>query len=353
MTAGSWCESGFGQPRDATESRPADLADQVCALYERDGLSTRSIADALGIGKRRVDRLLHAAGVSIASRGAGRARPRARHADPPDLPERLRELYVNEGLTRRQIAQALGISEGLVRLRLAEYGIASRTRGRYSREDRHDVAATAVRTSYHDRGLSAQQAADRLGVSRTVLLRSAHDHAIPVRPGAVTRARTGPIELIRALYADPLIRATLQRHGVAVMTRAGSISERFPHPVALTPKLCIELYTGCGASTTDIELLTGRPSTAVRDQLHRAGITLRPPGGRSPFRRRWEASHTVATQRPAEKTAAPAPFHTPGGSRRGPPPSDPHARSAALITGRSPAGAVSVPAGTTPATPAW
>lgn len=148
MTARSGCEPGFGQPRDATKSWPADLANQVCALYERDGLSTRPIADALGIGKRRADRLLHAAGVSIACRGAGRARPRARHADPPDLPERLRELYVMN--TSEPVSEDAGIGwvgDDDRRVRFAAYLVewpylflaihvmpAHRGRGDYGRE---------------------------------------------------------------------------------------------------------------------------------------------------------------------------------------------------------------------------
>jgi hypothetical protein len=42
-------------------------------------------------------------------------------------------------------------------------------------------------------------------------------------------------------------------------------------------------------STFHIELLTGQPSDTVRRILLDAGVTLRPPGGRSPFLRRCRA----------------------------------------------------------------
>lgn len=274
-----------------TSSQDDDLPSQVRALYLQQGLSTRTIAEVLGIGRRGVDRALRASGVVIAPRGAGRIRPSARRPDPNDLPEQLRELYIEQRLTRKQISEKLGLTEGLVRTRLAEYGIRSRTRGRDNREDRRDVPAEEIIAAYGDSGVPAEAAGEQVGVSGGLLLRAAHDHGIAVRPGAATKRAARPIELIKALYDDPLVRRTLDRHAVPIVAPTGPIWQRFPEPVALDARLCTELYVDCGLSTTQVELITGQPSTKVRDVLRRAGVTLRPSGGRSPFRRRWDANH--------------------------------------------------------------
>jgi hypothetical protein len=69
----------------------------------------------------------------------------------------------------------------------------------------------------------------------------------------------------------------------------GSIWQRFPDPVPLNSPLVKDLYWGCGAGLSHIELLTGQPAMTVRGFMRRAGLPLRHPGGRTPFLRRWRA----------------------------------------------------------------
>jgi transposase len=272
----------------------AQFESQVRELYVRDGLSTRRIAEQLGMRRAAVTAALHAMGVVVSPRGAGRRRPTTRRADSDDLAERLRQLYSVEGLTRRQTSEKLGLSEGLVRTRLAEFAIPIRTRGRCNREDRAEVPLDQILRHYRDGGLSAQRAAELLGVSRVVFLRTAHDQGVPVRPGAATQHESDSIRLISALYADPQVRSTLERHHVPIATVTGQIWQRFPRPVPLTDELCIELYVNAGLSMTQIELVTGQPASRVHTVLRRAGVTLRSAGGRSPFRIRWEGRHPSA-----------------------------------------------------------
>jgi transposase len=271
-------------------------ADEVNALGARvrllycSGMSTRQVANVLGVSRRRVEQTLHTSGVDIAPRGAGRARRARRRPDRDDLAERLHELYVRQRLTRRQVAQVLGVSEGVIRARLAQHGITTRTRGRCYREDRRDLPEQEVARLYRDSGLTADAAAALLGVSRATFLRAAHEHGIAVRPSAVMASRSEPIELIDTLYADALVSAVLRRHGVPEVPPGGPIWQRFPKPVPLTPQLCRELYVEGGVATTHIELLTGNPEYRVRAALQSAGVQPRLGGGRSPFLRRREAN---------------------------------------------------------------
>ncbi|MGH3157414.1 MAG: hypothetical protein ACRDNF_12665 [Streptosporangiaceae bacterium] len=128
---------------------------------------------------------------------------------------------------------------------------------------------------------------------------------MPVRVGGIIQA-PGPdeIKLVDALYADPLIAAVLDARDVPRVPPGAPVWQRFPEPVPLTTPLVKDLYWGCGAALTHIELLTGQPAMTVRGFMHRAGIPLRHPGGRTPFLRRWRASGQAA-QPPRTSLQAP------------------------------------------------
>jgi len=260
-------------------------------LYACLGLSTYQIAARTGVGRQRVNRALRRAGVPVRARGAGRLRPARRTGDPPDLHMLLRELYEEARLTSRQVAAILGIPERTVRDRLREYGIKSRTRGGWNREDRTTVPADVLKVLYVQLGMTAAEVGMRLGVSGGTVLRSAHALGIPVRSGgAVPLPGPEDIELVNALYADPLIAAALTAHDVPYVPAGGSLSQRFPVPVPLTAPLVKDLYWGCGTGLNHIELLTGQPSESIRGFMQRAGIPVRHPGGRTPFLRRWRST---------------------------------------------------------------
>jgi hypothetical protein len=111
-------------------------------------------------------------------------------------------LYQQAGLTSVQIAELTGIPDRTVRDGCAR-GVSMRTRGRLNRKDRLAVPADALAELYVRAGLSAAETGRLLGVSRQVVLRTAHDEGLPVRVGGPA-PRRGPaeIELIDALYVD-------------------------------------------------------------------------------------------------------------------------------------------------------
>jgi hypothetical protein len=269
----------------------AALPERVIHLYGCQGLSTYRIEDVVGISRQRVTRMLHRAGIPVKPRGSGRRRlPRGAGAGIPDT--LLVELYLRQRLTSTQISQLTHIPPRTVQDRLRAHGIKLRTRGRFNREDRLTVDPDALADLYLRAGLPSGEVGELLGVSRGVVLRTAHDEGLPVRMGGPAPSH-GPteIELITALYADADVRQALARHGLPVVPPGGPIWQRFPAPARLTPDLAEELYVSCGIGLHHIELLTGQPADSVRKLLHVAGVALRPAGGRSPFMRRWRASH--------------------------------------------------------------
>jgi hypothetical protein len=279
-----YCQAAGSSGHAGDEPEPGWLAH----LYTCRGLSTYGIGELTGLDRQRVTRMLHRAGVPLRLRGAGRQRPVRRRDDLPGVERLMRKLYEDGKLSSRQIAAVLDMPERTVRDRLHRYGVAVRTRGGWNREDRITVPADVLQDLYSELGLTADQVGDRLGMSRSTVLRSAHTHGLPVRSGGAVPV-SGPeeIELVSALYEDPLIGAVLDVHDIGRVPAGAALWERFPDPIPLTAALVKELYWACGAGLDHIELLTGQPSMTVRGFMRRAGIPLRQPGGRSPFLRRW------------------------------------------------------------------
>jgi hypothetical protein len=257
--------------------------ERIAHLYQCQGLSTYRIGDVVGISRQRVTRMLHRAGIPVKPRGSGRRRPpRGAGAAVPDA--LLADLYLRHRLTCAQISELTQIPPRTVHDRLRAHGVTLRTRGGFNREDRLAVEPDLLADMYLRAGLSSGEVGRPLGVSRRVVLRTAHDEGMPVRVGG-PEPSDGPteIELIAALYADADVRQALARHGLPAVPPGGPIWQRFPVPARLGPDLAEELYVSCGISVHHIELLTGQPAESVRKLLHAAGVALRPGGGRSPF----------------------------------------------------------------------
>jgi transposase len=282
------------EPGGPADLPGAALRERVTHLYNCQGLSTYQIAGIVGISRQRVGRMLRAAGVPVKPRGSGRRRRAAR----PDLDQLMADLYLQFGLSSIRIAELLGIPGRTVRERLRSLGVPMPSRGGFSREDRLSVPAEAIAALYVRSGLSAREVGEIFGVSHRIVLRAAHDMGLPVRVGGPpTRGGPEEIELVEALYADPAVQHTLQRHGAPRVPPGGTIWQRFPVALRVTPELAEELYVSCGLGLHHIELMTGQAAATIGRELVNSGIELRHAGGRSPFLRRWRTGAASRGQR--------------------------------------------------------
>lgn len=196
----------------------------------------------------------------VKSRGHGRRRsPRGTGSAVPD--SLLADLYLQRRYNCAQISELTSVPARTVHGRPRAQGIRLRTRGAFNREDRQAVEPTGLADMYLRAGLPAQEIDKLLGVSRKIVLRTAHDQGLPVRIGGPAPSH-GPteIELIDALYADTQVQQAMKRHGLPRVPPGGALWQRFPVPLPITAELATELYVSCGLGLIHIELLTGSQS---------------------------------------------------------------------------------------------
>jgi predicted HTH domain antitoxin len=187
-------------------------------------------------------------------------------------------LYDCQGLSTYEIAKAIGISRQRVGRLLHKAGVAVKPRGagrqRQPRAEQAALTDLAVRL-YLRSNLSSGQISALIGVPERTIR---------------SRLRARGVRMRSRGRFNPLVRHALSRHGIASRPAGGPIWQRFPVPVDVGPELAKELYVSCGLGLRHIELISGQPGETVRALLRGQDITLRSPGGRSPFMRRWRGT---------------------------------------------------------------
>jgi hypothetical protein len=141
--------------------------------------------------------------------------------------------------------------------------------------------ARQLRDLYVNEQWSARQIAEHVEVDTALVNFALHTHRIPVRHGG-NGSQEDAVVLLDALYADDQVVALLEHHHVPVRRRAGSLVQRFPRPAPLNAALVDELYAKLGLSATQISLITGHSASNVLDLLRRHGTPSR-TASRSPW----------------------------------------------------------------------
>lgn len=260
----------------------------VAELVERYGTGTMTaveLARTTDVPYERVLRELHAVGVMEPHR-----RPPAVSAEQGSEMVRL---YLEEGQRLERIAEDVGSSVYLVRRHLRSAGVTIAPRSGIVRGDRQEAPPADVERLYVREGHSAERTGHALDIGHGVVLRTGHEHGLPIRPGGERPIVPTEIRLIEALYADDEVRAVLERHGVPQRPPIGGIALRFPEAVPLTPELVADLYVSAGCSTPQIELLTGQARVIVEDRMREWGIPVRRPRGPSPMLSRYRRARRL------------------------------------------------------------
>lgn len=254
-------------------------------LYVTQRLTTREVGEVLGMSPNRVTRELALAG--IPRRSPHDRRPRDARANVTK--DALEEMYVRRGLTVRELTEVFGVSDEYLRKRLREVGFAKRPgtfRPKLER-DRADLMAAAVEL-YAREGSSMRDVANELDISASTVRDLLHEAGATVRPPG--RHPIGSERrVLRDLYKDPDVVDVLRRFGVVVQdpqrwSRPSPCETVAPWP--LPAKLLEELYVRLGLSAFHIGLLCGFGAGAVLNRLRVLGIDVRPGGQPCPWTER-------------------------------------------------------------------
>lgn len=95
---------------------------EVIKLYVEEKLSTRAVAERLGISRNKVMSILKESGLT-------RSKSEANTKEVPVTKNQLVELYVNQGLSTREVAVKINRSQSYVRVMLDRYSIPTRESG--------------------------------------------------------------------------------------------------------------------------------------------------------------------------------------------------------------------------------
>ena len=288
-TMSRWlAECGLGQPDPRLDH------DRLHELYVDQQMTVREVAEQLGVSHNRVIRELALAGIPRRSRH--HRPPNQRRAEVTEAA--LHDLYIEQRLTVKQTATALGVSDEYVRKRLRECGIAKRP-GSFTPKTMYapDELQQLSVERYVDAGMTMADTGAELGVSSTRVRQSLHEAQAPVRPGGlphVTRDLRNR-RLIRDLYADPEVRGALRRHHVVLqdpLTWAKPSPVRSLAPLPLSRELLRDLYCEVGLSMYHISLLCGVGEGTVVSRLRRVGLPVRPSGPLCPWLQRLISSRS-------------------------------------------------------------
>lgn len=263
-----------------TERRPPPALElgkqELTELYVRQRLDDAQIGELHGVPPWRVRQRLRELGV------------RRPQVDPPRPPrtaappaEELHELYVEQGRTLAEIGRMFHTSSPAVRDWLEGAGIP--VKPRTTRATRTRLDPRQVRELYEQRHWSSTEIAAHLDTTSTLVLRTLHEHDVPVRRGPSRRPADPDAARLSALYADPEVHALLRAHRIPRRPIVGGIAERFPKPFPLTRRLLTRAYQDIGLSATHIEQLTGQPAERVLAELRTHDIPVRPKSFFSPW----------------------------------------------------------------------
>lgn len=277
-TVGRWlAEAGIGEPDPRIDHG------RLCELYVVEALTVREVAERFGVPHHRVIRELALAGVARRSRHE--RRPRGARAAVTD--EALRELYVERGLTLRELRAVFGVSDEYLRKRLRECGLAKRPGTFVPRlaRDRDEVTADAA--ELYEAGLGLREVGEALGISSSEVRELLHEAGIAVRPpGLPFAADQRDRRLLEDLYGDSAVVEVLERFGVPVQDPS-QWSRPSPFEVLvdlpLPEALVRELYVEVGLSGYHIGLLCGVGALSVMNRLRALGIAVRPSGRPCPW----------------------------------------------------------------------
>ena len=283
-------------------------------LYVDQQLTTREVAKALGVNKTKILLALAAAGIVARPREMKRPRPTAVGVTA----DAVAALYSEPGMTMRRAAAHFGVSIDCLSRRLIELGIPrpgqADSRRRSPSAELRNQAAELYRT-----GNTIQAVAAKLDVSPTTVRTALHAARTPIRDGGRRQPTEQQPDLLVELYTDPDIVTLLHYWNIAVPTTSQlqdpdlfDVRARQP----MCDQLLADLYDRIGLSIHHVALLCGVSDATIRRRLISSGIQPRSATQPCPWNQRRLAPRTPALDRTTNcPDSSTAPSETSGSLR--------------------------------------
>ena len=324
------------------EADPAINNDDLRELYVNQQLTTRELASKLGVDKSRILRALATAGIPARPREIKRPRSNAAGITV----ELLTNLYSEPGMTIRQAANQLGVSNDFIARRLIENGVAPS--GRVGPRRKHPNAKLCMEVSQlYNGGMAIRKIAGNLEISQATVRKALHATKTPVRRGG-RRKPDEPGSYNVSLYTDPEIAAVMRDQGTTCPSAKYLLSE-IPFLSAAQrsdAKLVTVLYVDVGLGIHDIAMICDVSDATIHRRLRQTGIPLRPANQPSPWNQRRLAGTPIIPLLPHRSPSPTAVFQREQTSKEPmteehwspvsiPRPNQPKSSSSASTTGES------------------
>jgi transposase len=268
---------------DAGLHRPDAILthDVLRPLYVEAGMTVRNIAAHLNVSNNRVLRALANAGID--PRPRSQPRPGIHYVSDEDM----RLAYVEQRLSLTDMVTKFGVTRYYLQRRIRELGLTKRPgshtpRSRWSAEE---LTATIVRLDHAD--VAVADIAQRLEVSTSTVQHVLHRSMLPIRRSKKIALSDRAPSRVEQLYGDPAIVQCLSDHDVEIpelheWSPASAWSTYAPQP--LSADLVRDLYLCAGLPIQAIAWLCGVSTATVRNTMIRAAIPPRRAGTRAPWR---------------------------------------------------------------------
>jgi DNA invertase Pin-like site-specific DNA recombinase len=286
-------------------NRQADPA-VVRQLYEEQRHTVQQIAQVLSVSRAQVRAALKAEGVQW----------RSTRKPCPLTVEQLRTLVANGAASPAMLARRYNVARNTAARWLADAGLLSQDPA---------IDENSLREMYVEQQMSTREVAALLGVNPSRILRALAAAAIAARPREMKRPRTAPMtaattetssrtgplrrpasrttsrrrrtgesshappDLMTELLTDPDIVALLRTWDLTPSRSPQSQDidpAQTPSPESVRAQLVVELYCRIGLSIRQVALLCSISDATVHRRLTAAGIRTRPATQPSPWTQR-------------------------------------------------------------------
>lgn len=160
-----------------------ELQQQLYRLYVEEKLSIREIAERWNVSRQTISNQLSKFGIERRSKGKPPVNIQLRMSEV-DLRQHLHQLYIQEELTAKEIADQMNVSPNAIQKRLVAFGFERRSKGKRTLFESLGMSEEQLQQQLHclaEKGLTTQDIADYFNTSYYTISRYLREYGIKPR----------------------------------------------------------------------------------------------------------------------------------------------------------------------------